>query len=172
MEMAQPYLKLTEQGWMVANVKSSQMSFPGGYTWDDRERARKDVTTMLEEIMKKYPIDPSRLVISGFSQGGGLALELSLSGVVPAQGVIAIAPYISEVEKLIRLVSQPQAKNQRVFLITGDEDSGQSIFKNIEEWLINFQVPYQWERHTNLGHDFPPDFPTSLDKGLDFIFKK
>ncbi len=171
-EMALPYFSLIQQGWLVAVVKSSQMLFPGGYAWDDRERAYKDILDMVDELKMNFPTSFSPMVVSGFSQGGGLALEIAIKQLLPLDGALAIAPYIRDIQASISPPAPPTITPPRIYLVTGDEDSGQEGFARITESLLTHRIPFQQERHPQLGHEFPVDFEPSLQKGLAFILDK
>lgn len=170
-EMALPYLGLIQQGWLVAVVKSSQMLFPGGYAWDDRERAYKDILDMVDELKRNFPNNFSPMVVSGFSQGGGLALEIAIKQLLPLDGALAIAPYIRDIQASISPPVPPTITPPRIYLITGDEDSGQEGFTRITESLLANRIPFQQEPHPHLGHEFPAEFEPSLQKGLAFILE-
>jgi predicted esterase len=172
--MAMPFIHLTEQGWIVAAVQSAQLDYPGAYAWNDRERARQDVLEMLVEIQKQYVVDRERIILAGFSQGGGLALEMSLSGAIPARGVIGIAPYLRQWEKYLPDhpdQPHPSRPDLRIVLITGEKDGGQAVFTSIEQLISLHHLDFLRDQHPNLGHDFPDDFPNVLDRALSFILK-
>jgi predicted esterase len=171
-EMMFPYLGLIQQGWLVAVVKSSQILFPGGYSWDDRERAYKDILDMVDELKRNFPASFSPMVVSGFSQGGGLALEIATKRLLPLDGALAIAPYIRDIQASISSPAPPISAPPRIYLVTGDEDTGQEGFARIIESLQTHRIPFQQECHPHLGHEFPADFEPSLQKGLAFILEK
>ncbi len=171
-EMAQSYLTLVRQGWMVAMIRSSQMLFEGGFTWDDGARARSDIKDMMNELWENFPGEYFPLVASGFSQGGGLAIEIALDGTFPVQGVIAVAPYLRNLPETSLIAATSEITRPRFYLVTGDEDSLQETFSGIENFLISKQFLCKRERQPNLGHDFPLDFEPSLLRGLEFILEK
>jgi hypothetical protein len=64
------------------------------------------------------------------------------------------------------------AKRLHGYLLTGDLDQQQDMFAQIERLLHACQVSYQRETRPDLDHDFPSDFDQSLDKAMQFIFRK
>jgi acetyl esterase/lipase len=79
---------LAQRGCATWNVEYRRVGEPGGGwpgTFDDAETA----VNFVPEIAKKYPIDPSRVVILGHSAGGHLALWLASR--VTVRAVIAMA---------------------------------------------------------------------------------
>jgi predicted esterase len=171
-EMAFPYLSLIQQGWLVAVVKSSQMLFPGGYSWDDRERAYKDILDMVDELKNNFPANFSPMVVSGFSQGGGLALEIAIKRLLPVDGALVVSPYVRDIQASFTSPALLTSAPPRIYLVTGDEDTGLEGFARIADSLLTHRIPYQQERHLHLGHEFPTDFEPSLQKGLAFILDK
>jgi predicted esterase len=168
-EMALPYLGLIQQGWLVAVVKSSQMLFPGGYAWDNRERAYKDILDMVDELKRNFPASFSPMLVSGFSQGGGLALEITIKQLLPLNGALAVAPYLRDTQASIPSPDQRSITPPRIYLVTGDDDTGQEGFARIMDFLRTYRIPFQQECHPHLGHEYPIDFEPSLQKGLAFI---
>jgi predicted esterase len=163
--LAQPLLTVTSLGWALALIRSSQMLLPGGFAWDDRQRAREDVQSMIEEVSRLYPIDRGRIVAAGFSQGGGLALELALSGCIRPRGVITFAPYPNFSE----IAGVPVNHDFKVSLGTGELDTGQAIFSKIERFLQAQSIPYQRQQFPNLGHDLPAHLEGFLYKAFEYL---
>ena len=166
----EPFLHLPETGWLLAAIQSSQLTYPGGHCWDDRNRARQDILDMWDALNQNHLIDPSRIVVAGFSQGGGLAVEISLNQIIPARGVLAIAPYLQISDDLSNPGSSKQPlSGLRAYLMTGELDENQPTFKKIEEWLRSCQVPCHREQIIGMAHEFPADFPSQLDRALSFL---
>lgn len=82
--------QLTERGWLVAALQSSQLADIGTFHWADEEQAAQDVETNLDELKKNYALDLNRLAIGGFSNGGRTALMLALTGKIRARWVISV----------------------------------------------------------------------------------
>ncbi len=66
---------LSQKGWIVLAAQSTQPLFPGAYCWDDAAQGLADVLYYHKQALQRYPIDPQRVVIAGFSQGGGMAIR-------------------------------------------------------------------------------------------------
>jgi len=164
--ITQPLLPVTGMGWMLAAVQSSQMLLPGAYAWDDYHCSRDDVRSMMDVVKVRFPVDNGRIVLAGFSQGGGLALKLALSGVLKPRGVIAFAPYL----RLTENASESANKNFKVWMATGMLDSRQTIFSNIENLLQTHSISYRREHVENLGHNLPENLTNHFIKAYNFIF--
>ena len=68
-----------DHGWLVALPQSSQVFGQDKYTWNDWEWSQQEVCERYKTLCNEYPIDLQRVVLAGFSQGGGLALWLVLA---------------------------------------------------------------------------------------------
>ncbi len=163
--ITQPLLPVTGMGWILAAVQSSQILLPAAYAWDDYQRARDDVRSMMDEVQGRYPVDNGRIVLAGFSQGGGLALKLALGGTLKPRGVIAFAPYLRMTEN----TSESAYRDFKVWMATGTLDSGQAFFLNIENLLQTQSIPYRREQVQNLGHNLPENLTKHFIKAYDFI---
>jgi predicted esterase len=160
---------LTERGWLVALLQSSQVVGIDSYAWDDRRRSIEEARQHFAEMSSSYPVHWQRLVLGGFSQGAGLAIWLALQQLLPAAGVIAVAPYLHNVENLAAQPPAPSANRLRAYLLTGDLDQHQEKFAQIEQLLNARQISYRREKRPGLDHDFPADFDQDLDQALQFI---
>lgn len=168
-ETAKYWRALTERGWLVAVAQSSQPLGPLTYSWDEEAEAEDEIRAHYSELQEAYSIDPQRVLLSGFSQGAGLAIRLSLTGVIPAAGFIAVVPYLSSLDTLADQAQKTSAGELRGYLITGEKDPHQDHIGQIEDLLHAWNVSYQREEHAGLGHDYPTEWEDSLYRALDFI---
>jgi predicted esterase len=159
-----------QKGWLVLSPQSTQPVDPGAYCWDDSEQGLADILFYFEKVSKEYPIDPQHVVITGFSQGSGMAIYAALSGRVNARGFLAIGTFWADPGSLRPLAKQ--AKSVRGYFITGEQDRFLDRIREIQKVLQENNVQFTEEIHSNLGHEFPPDFEKSFDEAIDFIFKE
>lgn len=159
-----------EQGWLVALPQSSQLMSAEHYGWNDRDWAVREITQHVAAIREQYEIDPARMVIAGFSMGGGLAARLALSGELPTRGFIGVGPYLSSIGSVLPLLEAQREQPLRAYLVASQRDEYcYGVAQKLAELLPQYGIPCELELHPDLGHDFPPEFERSLIKGLDFI---
>jgi hypothetical protein len=144
----------TSLGWLVALPGSSQVTGPGAYSC----------------LTERYEIDRERVVLGGFSMGGGLAVWLALSGVVQAQGFVVVGPYVPDMDQLLASRGERQA-SLRGYIIVGEEDDAcyeiaLALAENLNEQGLRCELVV----YPALAHEHPPDFETSLARALDYIF--
>lgn len=165
-----PYWKLAcNLGWLVAVPRSSQLTMPDAYGWNDFELAGNEIKAHYDTLCSHYPVDRQRLVIAGMSQGGALAIHLALSKKLPACGFLAVVPGNSVTDGLDALVQAAHGCGLRGYLVTGGKDPRHETFKQIHGMFLQYDIPCEVEDHPELGHEFPMDFEKSLEKGLRFL---
>ena len=84
-------------------------------------RASDLVLAFLEQAQQRYPIDPRKIVLLGFSQGGALAFELALRDSSRFAGLAALSSWLPEG---LAAQIQPESAHQNlpVLVVHGTED--------------------------------------------------
>jgi predicted esterase len=159
-----------KRGWLVLSPQSRQVLYEGAYSWIDNDQGLSDILFHLEEIIRIYRIDRDRIVTTGFSQGGGMAIYAALSEKAGARGFIGVGTVLADPSLLIPLAKH--RKSVRGYFITGEKDRFLENIREIQKILKENNIPFAEETYSELGHEFPPDFGTSFDKAIDFIFKE
>ena len=162
-------------GWLLALPQSCQVGGSDGYIWNDQDWAVREIQEHVATLCEQYAVDPDRVVVAGFSRGGGLAIWLALSGTIEARGFMAVGPggpYMREPDKWVPLIEVSQGRGLRGYMVVGEQD----IFcyestQALAAMLRSRDIPCELEVHPNLGHDFPPEFQQSLTRALEFILQ-
>ena len=162
---------LADQGWLVAAAQSSQLQGHNLFVWDDLELAVRQVKELTNALFKQHPVDLQRVLLGGFSQGGGLAIYLAINGVLPSCGFIGVAPFIASLEAISLSGKAPSPAPVRGYLVTGGKDRGQDGFQQIRLLLNKIDVPCQVENHPELGHAYPDRFSETILRALHFILQ-
>jgi predicted esterase len=156
-----------QRGWLVLSAQSTQPVFQGAYHWDNPAQGLADLLYYYEQVSQQHQIDPQRVVVAGFSQGSGMAIYTALTGRLPARGFIGIGTWWADPNELAS-----ERKRIRGYFVTGETDHTLDRAREIQEVLRKNNIDFAEEVHTELGHEFSPDFGTSFDKAIDFIFKE
>ena len=102
-----------------------------GYGWFDLTRggppepgeikqAADAVDRFLTAAAERYPIDPRKQVLLGFSQGGVVAYELALRDPSRYAGLVALSSWLPE--ELVTGAGAPRLENLPVFVTHGTQD--------------------------------------------------
>ena len=78
------------------------------------------VEAFVEAATARYPVDPRKRVLLGFSQGGVLAYELALRNPSAWAGVAALSSWLPE--ELVRAAGSPSLETLPVFVTHGTQD--------------------------------------------------
>lgn len=165
---------VTTQGWLLAVPQSSQILGPDAFVWDERERGINEIREHLTVLNKEYQIDPARVVLGGFSRGGGQAIWMALHQSVRTCGFVVLGPYLPEAE-LAPLSAFLEAEAQAPTglhgtILVGKEDTEcLAISRHIVEIMRAHDLPCQLEVRTGLDHSYPADFAAWVTRELAFI---
>lgn len=121
-------LVLCPQGPVAFEIGQGMLGFGWWPITEDREMdpeafevASKALEGFLDEARRRYPIDPRKTVVMGFSQGGVMAYDLVLRNPERFAGLIALSSWLPDhMEKGIP--SQPGLENFPALLIHGTND--------------------------------------------------
>jgi predicted esterase len=170
---------LAISGWLVALPQSSRVgeqsntyiwNTPGLVEWNFQE-----VQNYFSEIRQNYQIDLSKIILAGFSMGGGLAIELALGGHIASLGFVVVAPYVpyKYVDPQSNYSDFVKTQPMRGFCIVGEQDSfavegASALASRLPQIGISCRV----EQHPALEHDYPSDFEKSLLKAVNYVCSK
>lgn len=156
-------------GWVLAIPRSSQLASPLSYVWDDREKAFAEIIGHYESLIEKYPVDRTRVVIGGFSQGAARAIELVMSQKIKARGFYAVVPGVLD---MAELEGWAGAHGGRNVFVSGGKDPRYEMFVEIKQIFAKHDLPLMFEHYPEMTHQIPNHFESVLQKGLEFILKE
>lgn len=157
-------------GWLVALPQSSQQFGPDMFLWNDRDWATEEVTRHWEELLRDQPVDPTRTVVGGFSMGGGLAIWLTLTGILPVRGFVAVGPWLDEatIRQLRDEVSR--TRGVRGVILVGEEDTQcLPASREVAAVMQAHGLACRLEVIPGLGHSYPEGFDRGLRDALTFV---
>ncbi|MHA2245013.1 MAG: alpha/beta hydrolase [Candidatus Hodarchaeales archaeon] len=155
---------IVNQGYVLGIPRSTNLYWSGidSAYWPDYESAVKEIKNYLDKMNSNNIIDPKRLFLGGFSQGGGLAVQMALTGDIPACGFVVVAPgggMIDEPDKWQSLIDESKNLKLRGMIIRGTEDLAISRDKihDLVKLLNDTGIPCEFLEYPGLGHWYPPD---------------
>jgi phospholipase/carboxylesterase len=149
-----------------------------GYGWTPITRGRQGdpaafarsadgIRAFLVEAQRRYPIDPEKLVILGFSQGGVMAYDFFLREPERFAGLAALSSWLPEEVALRR---SPGAAHEKrpVLVMHGARDPMIDVERAREsrDRLLRFGVSLRY-REFDMGHEIAPAALRELRSWLD-----
>lgn len=115
--------------------------------------ARGLLEAFLDDAMERYPIDPERLVILGFSQGGVMAYDLALGRPGRYAALVALSSWLPDVV-LGSLPEDDARAALKTLLIHGTSDPMIAIdnAQEAREKLLGLGIEAAWGEY-EMGHE-------------------
>jgi len=155
---------IVTQGYLLGIPRSTNLYWSGvdNAYWPDYESSVKEIKNYFNEINSNHIIDTDRLFIGGFSQGGGVAVQMALTGDIPVCGFVVVAPgggVIDEPDKLQSLIEETKNLELNGMVIRGTEDLSipRDKLKDLVKMLNNGGISCEFIEVPNLGHWYPLD---------------
>ena len=92
----------------------------GTATPDDVRKAEEGLEAFFEEVLEQYPTAPGRMVLGGFSQGGGMTYRCGLGKPETFAGLAVLSGFLPNPEDLRPKL--PDASTQPIFIAHGAYD--------------------------------------------------
>ena len=153
-----PLLNLPDYQFMFPDAPFPHPHVSGGKMWYDlsNEKAyglpesRKMLKDWLQSIESSTGVPLSRTILSGFSQGAAMTLDVGLS--LPLAGLVALSGYLHPVSELAGSTFPP------VLLVHGRQDSVVPLIaaQKARDSLVALGVAVQYQEF-NMGHEIRPE---------------
>ena len=173
-------LAAESMGFLVASVQSSQMCAKAEYCWDDQAQGEQEVLQSFASLRASHAFDHSNTILAGASQGGRLAITMSLAGgsrkgwspdrpSLASRGFIAVVPAIRDVDMFLPYAESAARRGVRGYIITGERDHFVNEASKLQTALRNAGVDCFMEIVEGMPHTFPRDFPDRLTRAIQFV---
>ncbi len=162
---------MSAKGWVLACAQSSQTTASGAFHWNDFARGAADALKLYRALTGARARDPEHVLLGGFSTGGGLAIQLAVTGAINTHGFIAVGPILPDVEGLTPHLETASARGLRGYIQLGLQMAPefQEPMRQLHALLNVHGIPCELEECPEIAHAFPADFERSLDKALAFL---
>jgi dienelactone hydrolase len=153
-------------GCLVAYVQGSD--YRGSFS---RAYANDDSTGLLaayRQILDRYAVDPSRVILAGQSNGGRRAIQMAVRGEIPTKGLILAFP-TKPAELDVASLQKAARHGLRTVMLCGAKDGGFAAQEEMRELFERANAPLSFLSFPDKGHEFPDEFPAHLDRALAFI---
>jgi phospholipase/carboxylesterase len=129
--------------------------------------AAEALRRFIGSALERYPIDPARIVLAGFSQGGIMAYELALREPGRFSGLVALSSWFPE--PLANLLPKlPEHEGFPVLVVHGTQDSAIPVERAREarEALRSYGVSLMY-REFDMAHEIRGDALRVILRWLD-----
>jgi phospholipase/carboxylesterase len=137
------------------------------------KRGAEALREFLDMARQRYPIDPDKVVVAGFSQGGMMGYELALREPAHFAGLAALSSRLPK-ELVALLPKLPEQEGFPVLVLHGTRDTMIPVdhARESRETLRSFGVTLTY-REFEMGHEINPEALRVLLQWLDEkAFKK
>lgn len=152
------FARTASQQWLIVSPRAPIEAPDGGYSWNTFHdgktepeslwQARDTLTHFIENLAKVYPVDRTKMVLLGFSQGAGMCYTVAAEKPQsPLLGLVALGGYIPGP------VGLPPLDGLPVFMFHGtkDETIAVSLARKNYEQLIKAGADVTY-REDEVGH--------------------
>jgi len=125
-----------------------------------------DARSFIDGALRRYPIDPNKLVVLGFSQGGVIAYTLALQEPARFTGLVALSSWLPE--SIAQTLAADSYGGLSALVHHGARDDLIDVAHGREsvEHLRNLRVPVAY-REFEMGHEITADSLADLAAWLE-----
>lgn len=180
-----PEFGLSKTKYILPSASSIPISINGGYEmpgWSDIfgldmeakedrvgfDESKKRIEKLIDAEIEKG-IEPRKIILGGFSQGGATSLHTGLRYKATLGGIVALSTWLPFRDDFPDALSQG-GKNVPIFQVHGDQDAVVSFKwgKNTNDLLKTFmQIPPSFLTIQGMGHSSNPQEIRELKKFLE-----
>ncbi|MBE9126876.1 alpha/beta hydrolase [Coleofasciculus sp. LEGE 07081] len=157
-----PAMNLPDYQFLFPNAPFPHPSVPGGKMWYDLEtqdyqglaESRQQLVDWLKSLEGSTGVPLSRTILSGFSQGGAMTLDVGLT--LPVAAIVSLSGYLHSKPDSTAHNSFPP-----VLLVHGKQDLVVPVAaaQNARDSLTALGVAVKYQEF-NMGHEILPDVLT------------
>ena len=137
------------------------------YILNESLKAEKKLNKFLDEVKEEYSLDNERIILSGFSQGCMMSINIGLTSQKPFSSIVGFSGKIINKENL----KSRRKTSTDTLLIHGDMDDivSPSHLLEAKDFLIRENVKIETHLIKNCGHHIPVE---ASSIALNYILKK
>ena len=161
-------------GFALVVPQSEQVMFKGAYIWDELETSFRQVQDCFDSVKQWIDFDPKRVVLAGHSMGGLVAIQMAMTGQIPAIGFIAngpALPFEDAPEELDKAIDFSKECGLRAYFIMGekDVDIDQDAIRSFVEKMKSAGIACELDIVPGVTHDYDPKYDAAFLRALKFM---
>ena len=127
-----------------------------------------DLKRIYEELVPYYNLDTNRLYAAGISAGGTFAVMACFNQAIPLKGYLGVCTgFPSE----LSLESFAKHTRLKAYMVVGENDFNKPRQDSLRELYEKYSINYSYNMIDSMGHQYPDNFDTWLDSGINFLLK-
>jgi len=138
-----------------------------GFNWGVIEQAQYLILNAIEDARSKHNIDPKRIVLTGFSQGGGMSFTVGLRHPEMFAGVIPMAAFYDH--GLTPIPAKATSDLPRFFIMNGALDEEADNNRDAARRLEAIGAPVELRIYEGVGHALPRNRQEEIREALRFV---
>ena len=151
--------------FLVAYVQSSQVASMDGFHWQRDAVTLKDLSQAYRDVLARYPVDPERVLIGGFSSGGYGTLITLFAEAFPLAGFVILCPEVPA-DPDNEAITRAARRGVRGTLLTTEFDRRIDHQREYAARLTKSGLEVRLIVTPNVGHWYPEDLERLIDEAL------
>jgi len=156
-------------GYIVMAPYGTHPYGPGRFNWKTMEDSEQRVLETVKIARARYHIDPSRIILFGFSLGGTVTYYAGTKNAGLFKGIIPVAgTYDSEVDQFL---PRSRENGLKVCIMFGDLDHETVVASNqaaLKSFILS-GVTASLTANARLGHAYPPGWEHDLQRAIEWV---
>jgi predicted esterase len=165
---ARPWKRVADELGVVLVVPQGLNPAGDGFDWGVVEQGAYLVQRAIEKAGKQARIDPSRVVLAGFSNGASQAFIMGLQDPAAYAGILPIAGFYDERVAPVRAGT----RLPRFAILNGERDEEAANNRRAAAALRAAGAKVELTIYPGLGHAFPPRHEAELRRALQFLLAR
>ncbi len=157
-------------GYVVCCPYGPEVMGANNFSWGELPAAEQRVLEAIAVAGKGHAIDTSRIIIAGFSQGGGYAFDLGLRLSRMLQGAIPIGAAWFDTAQVAEIPAAAR-RGMRFFVMLGalEQEERQAVNSDAVRRLAAGGVGVSYTLYPGVGHALPEDRDFELERAIRWI---
>jgi predicted esterase len=140
-----------------------------GWRWGKVEHGDWLVLHAIEHAKSKYAIDDSRIIVTGFSEGGSVSFIAALRHPDVFRGAIPMCgEFVPEVSPVPEKLGEGQ-RLPRMYIVTGEQDRDVATNRQAERDLQAAGWPVKLREFAGMGHALPPNRDKEFAAAIEWV---
>jgi predicted esterase len=158
---------ITSLGYILYCPYGPEIRGSTAFGWGEIEQSEKRILDAIERLKKNNLIDTKRIILFGYSQGGGRAFYMGLKHPKIFQGIISAAgAYYKENNEFL---GNAKENGVNVYAMIGEKDNLLESNQKAEEEMKKARIPFKLVVYPGIGHAFPPNSEEELKRALEWV---